>query len=83
MHFKVRDVMSRCAVTQNTVLGWIRSGELAAINVARKPGTKPAWRIPAAALEAFEAARAATPPSSAAPRSRHRRQPAGVIQFYS
>lgn len=79
---KVSDVAAYFTVTEHTVLGWIRSGELRAINVGRqRTGGKPRWRITTAALEAFEAARAATPP---APKpARRRRQPASeVIRFY-
>jgi hypothetical protein len=56
--YTVRDLQRRFAVTEHTVLGWIRSGELTAINVGRSPGArKPRWRISQEALEAFELAR--------------------------
>jgi excisionase family DNA binding protein len=76
----VRDICKRYCVGEHTVLAWIRSGELRAVNVGRKISTrKPRWRISEKALEAFEAQRAATPPL---PRSRRRKQQAEVIQFY-
>lgn len=78
--FTVADIQKRYQVTEATVLGWIRSGELKALNVGRKLGAKkPRWRIPQAALDAFEGARVATPE---APRTR-RQKSAGVIEFYA
>jgi excisionase family DNA binding protein len=76
----VRDVCERYGVSEGTVLQWIRSGELRAVNVGRRLGAKkPRWRIPQTALEAFELARTATPPP---PRTKRRKRPADVIQFY-
>jgi hypothetical protein len=76
----VQDIQDRYGVTVHTVLGWIHSGELRAINVGRRPGTrKPRWRITQAALDAFEALRT---PNAPAPRVRRQKQPAGVIEFY-
>jgi excisionase family DNA binding protein len=76
----VRDVCERYGVGEHTVLGWIRSGELRAVNVGRSLGAKkPRWRITQEALEAFEAARSAGPLQ---PRSRRRKRPADVIEFY-
>jgi excisionase family DNA binding protein len=76
----VRDLTERYGVSQHTVLGWIRSGELRAVNVGRKLGAKkPRWRITHEALEAFEALRTPTPP---APRTRWKKRPVDVIEFY-
>ncbi len=69
-----------CSVTQHSVLGWISSGELAAINVARKPGGRPSWRISREAIEAFERARSATPRPT--PSRTRRPKPPGVIEFF-
>jgi len=78
----VRDLMNRFAVTQGTVLGWIAGGELKAVNVGQKPGKKrPRWRISAAAIEAFEAARSTTCAAPAASRIRRQRQE-DTVQFY-
>jgi excisionase family DNA binding protein len=78
----VRDLSDRYAVTEHTVLAWIRSGELRAVNVGRRIGTKkPRWRVTQEALDAFELARTPTP---LPPRTRRRkRAEAGVIQFYT
>lgn len=76
----VRDISERFGVSEHTVLSWINSGELRAINVGRKADArKPRWRITAAALEAFEAMRTATPPP---PRTKRRKRLGDVIQFY-
>jgi excisionase family DNA binding protein len=78
--FWVRDLCERYGVSEHTVLGWIRSGELRAVNVGRKLGArKPRWRITQEALEAFEQLRTPTPP---VPRVRRRRRQEEVIQFY-
>jgi hypothetical protein len=78
--YLVRDISEHHAVSQHTVLEWIKRGELRAINVARRPGAKrQSWRITAEALAAFEAARTSTPPP---PRGRKKKQPPDVIKFY-
>ena len=77
----VRDVCERYGVTEHTVLGWIRAGELKAINVGRRLGAgKPRWRITPEALAAFEQLRTATPPPP--PRTRRYRADSDVIEFY-
>jgi excisionase family DNA binding protein len=49
-------------VDVHTVLGWIRAGELRAVNVAASPhGKRPRWRIAADDLAVFEGRRAAGP----------------------
>jgi excisionase family DNA binding protein len=77
----VRDLCERYEVSEHTVLSWIHSGELRAVNVGRRPGAKrPRWRISHQALEQFELARTPTPPP---PRARRRkRAESGVIEFY-
>jgi excisionase family DNA binding protein len=76
----VRDVCKRYGVGEHTVLTWLRSGQLRAVNVSRRPDAKkPRWRITQDALEAFELARTHTPPP---PRTKRRKRPADVIEFY-
>jgi excisionase family DNA binding protein len=78
--FSVHDVSERYSVGEHTVLGWIKSGELRAVNVGRKAGAKkPRWRITQEALDAFEVLRTPTP---VRPRVRRRKRPAGIIEFY-
>ena len=79
--YTVQDLQRRYSVTAHTVLGWIRSGELRAVNVGRRPGAKkPRWRITQGALEAFELARTPTQPPPRA--QRRKRTDTGVIEFY-
>ncbi len=76
----VRDLCDRYGVGEDSVLAWIRSGELKAMNVARSAKSKrPSWRISPEALAAFEAARTPEPP---APRAKRRAKHAGIVQFY-
>ena len=66
-------------VKHDKILAWIKSGELAAVNLATRHGGRPRWRISRQALDDFLARRAAKPPPK--PR-RRRREPQNVIQFY-
>lgn len=76
----VQQVAARYAVAAHTVLAWIRAGELRAVNVARnRRARRPSWRITAAAVEAFEVARA---PQQPVVKSRRRKTRADVIEFY-
>lgn len=59
--YTVSQVAERYLVDADKVLGWIRAGELAALNVVQRVGGRPRWRITAEALAAFEASRAAQP----------------------
>jgi excisionase family DNA binding protein len=78
--FTVREICKRYSVAEHTVLGWIRSGELKALNVGRTPGTKkPRWRITAEALATFELLRTTTPPP---PWTRRRKRSPEVVEFY-
>lgn len=75
----VKDLCERFSVGEHTVLGWIRRGELKAINVGRNAGGKPKWRITPESLTAFEELRTPTAP---APRTTRRKRATGVIEFY-
>lgn len=76
----VEDLTHRFGVTEHTVLTWIHSGELKAVNVGRAPDSKkPRWRISEEALTEFEAKRT---PTQAVPRAKRRKRRADVIQFY-
>jgi excisionase family DNA binding protein len=78
--YTVEDVTDRYGVIEHTVLKWIHSGELKAINVGRTPAArKPLWRITEQALAEFEAKRTPAPPP---PRAKRRKSPAGIIEFY-
>lgn len=78
--YSVRELTERYAVNEHTVLAWIRSGELRAVNVGVSPGKKkPRWRITESALAEFELSRTASPPPT---RTRRRKQPNEPILFY-
>jgi excisionase family DNA binding protein len=79
--YSVSDLAERYGVTPHTVLDWIHSGDLAAINVGRHRGAKkPRWRITQQALEAFENRRALMPLPG--PSRQQRRRRGDVIEFY-
>lgn len=81
MTLTVKDVCERYGVTDHTVLGWIRGGELKAVNVGRDPrARKPRWRVTEAAIAAFEELRSASPPPAA--RSPRRLKNHDVIRWY-
>jgi hypothetical protein len=81
MTYGVREFAERYKVGQHTVLAWIASGELAAINVSRTPGGKPRWRITQEAAQAFEILRSAQPAPDPAPRRRRKRSD-DLVKFY-
>src|SRR5690349_3173410 len=75
----VRDVARRYRVGEDKVRGWIRRGELRAVNTADNPCGKPRWVVPPEALSDFERRRAGGEP----PKPRRRRRPkAGFIDYY-
>jgi len=76
----VKELAEHFRVGEGTVLRWIRSGELRAVNVGRRPGAKkPRWRITPEALETFELVRTHNAPP---PPTRRRRRQAEVVEFY-
>lgn len=81
MTFGVKDLQERFAVGEHTVLGWIRSGELQAINVARTGSSRPKWRIKEEDLERFELLRAHSPPPPPK-RKRRKNRNASEVEFY-
>lgn len=76
------EVAARYCVKDDAVLGWIKSGELRAIDVARSRTRKlPRWRISPTDLELFEEARAAKPHVHPPPKPR-KNIASDVIQFF-
>ena len=63
MTYGIKDLRGRYGVGEHTILGWIRNGELKAIDVSRTKGGRPKWRITQAALDEFESLRATTAPT--------------------
>lgn len=54
-------IADRFRCKPETVIGWIRSGELAAINLARRGCIKPRFQISPQALADFELRRSVVP----------------------
>ena len=76
------DVAAKFCVKVDAVLGWIETGELRAINVARSRNSKlPRWRISPTDLKAFEEDRAAKPRGQPQPRPKRPRA-SDAIQFF-
>jgi len=78
--FTVKQIAERYGVNVTKVGDWIATGQLRGINIALHPGRRPRWRILAADLAAFEAARSASPPTPVT--LRRRRADPQVIQFF-
>jgi hypothetical protein len=69
-------------VANTKVLELIRTGELAALNLANRGCTRPRYSIPPAAIEAFEAARRVVPDGGLSTTQKlRRRAAAGVKEF--
>jgi excisionase family DNA binding protein len=65
-------VARRLSVGVHTVLAWIASGELRALNTARKRTGRPRWKITPTALAEFEQKRSSMPVPRSARRPRRR-----------
>jgi len=74
--FTPKEIASLLEVKLDTVLAWIHRGELPAINVARRPSTRPRYRVKATDFEAFQEKRAA---KIAVPSPHHRRSYDGLV----
>jgi hypothetical protein len=76
----VRDVARRYRVSPDKVRGWIRRGELVAINTAEGVCGKPRFVVTQEALECFERGRRtfAAPP----PKVKRLKRPAGWVDYY-
>lgn len=77
--YGIKDICERFAVGEHTALGWIRSGELKAVNVNRRGEGRPKWRITAEALAAFEQLRTPSPPT---PKTARKKKRSDMIEFY-
>ena len=80
-HLPPPAVANRLGVAEETVRGWITSGELRAANLARRGCARPRYRVDPADLEAFLAARRPGAPP-AARSARRRAKESGIIAFY-
>lgn len=71
-------VARRYGVSPEKVIGWIRRGELHAMNAATRLDGRPRYLIDIRDLEAFELRRSATP----VPKSKRRRQELGITEYF-
>ena len=56
-HYLSREVAEDRGVKVDTVLSWIHTGDLRAVDCSCRPGGRPRWRISDAALAEFDAKR--------------------------
>ena len=75
----VRDVARRYRVGEDKVRGWIRRGELRAINTAAVLCGKPRWVVMPEALAEFERRRTGGAPPKPARRRRRRTE---IVDYY-
>jgi transposase len=74
----VRDVAARYRVGVSRVLGWIRRGELRAINRRDDRAGRPAYVVTPEALMEFEHARSVSPP----PKPARRKRRTSVVDYF-
>lgn len=55
------EIADRYGVKPETVIGWIKNGELAALNLAARGSLRPRYRVSPEALALFEQKRAVVP----------------------
>jgi excisionase family DNA binding protein len=70
--FTTADVARRLRVGEDKVRGWIKRGELSAINTSDRRCARPRFVVTAEALAAFERQRAAATPDVPKPKRRKR-----------
>jgi hypothetical protein len=76
------ELARRYRVATKKVLGWIRTGELTAMNLANRGCTRPRYVITTEAIDAFEAARRVIPDGGLSVTQRLRRRAApGIKEF--
>jgi hypothetical protein len=68
-------------VDADKILGWIRSGQLIAINMVTTTGGRPRYRISAEEAQAFQKRRSSAPPPKSSPRTKTSKDD-GTIKFY-
>ena len=77
-----REVARQRRVRVSTIFGWIRRGELEAINHAPTHLGKPRWKISPDALAAFDRARSSRSMIAPSPRRRGRGRGVPVIEYF-
>lgn len=77
--YTIKDLCERFSVGERSVILWIHQGDLKAIDVSRRHGGRPQWRVTEESLRAFLEARSSVAPP---PKRIKRRKPTDVIEFY-
>jgi hypothetical protein len=77
--YSVADLCRRWKVGADKVHGFIRRGELVAVNVAANLSGKPQYRVTPEAVAEFEKRRSSAP---LPPPPRRRRRSAGAVDYY-
>jgi len=77
--YSVADLARRWRIGRDKVRGFIRRGEIVAVNFSTVLSGKPQWRVMPEEASRFEQRRSSAAPVKTAPR---RRQPAGATDFY-
>ena len=77
--YTVRDLAARYRVGEDKIRGWIKSGELSAINTAAVACAKPRYVVTADAIHDFERRRHAGPTT---PTKKTRRKKTDLIDYY-
>jgi excisionase family DNA binding protein len=70
------------AVTPETVIGWIRAGELRAIDVSSRGSRRPRYRISPEDLAAFEAGREVQAPAKVTRTGKMKDKPDGWVEYF-
>ena len=76
--YRVADLCLRWKVGAGKIHGFIRRGELLAVNVATNRSGRPQWRITPESVALFERRRSSAPP----PLPKRRRRQSLVVDFY-
>ncbi len=77
-----REYAERIGVSVNTVLAWIKTGELRAINVGGRASKRPRYRISPEAVEQFELSRSVIPALAESATRRLRRAALGGKDYF-
>ena len=77
------ELARRYGVHVYKILSFIRSGELAALNLATRRSGRPRWKITPEAIAAFERSRSSSAPPARTPRHRRPKLDANVTEYFT
>lgn len=77
-----REIAQQWGIAPEKVIGWIRAGELRAINAATRMGGQPRYLVDVADLADFELGRQAGPDRPKKAPRRRRAEPGLVFRFF-